>query len=431
MKNRLKLVTAAAARARILPLLHPLAGAERVETASALGRVLAQDLFAPHALPEFRRSSVDGYALISGDPMGVQGAEHRNLRCVREILMGSSADFALSHGECALIHTGGMLPAGADAVLMLEDAVPTDAAPSASAWHPYDVTALKRVRQGENVIDIGEDVAPGQLVLTKGKRLLPADIGGLMALGLTSVHVARKPIVALIASGDEVVDASTRPVSGQVRDVNTYSIAAHIAQLGGMARHFGIIRDEGGALLEAAQAAIVDSDVVIISGGTSASARDAAAGVIAQLGVPGVLVHGISIRPGKPAILAVCNGKPVIGLPGNPVSALMISALFLAPVMSALLGRKILPAVPRVPARLATDLECPVGREDWWSVRLLPPATADQLPIAQPILGKSNLIFTMASGDGMVRIGEDASGAKAGDVVDVIPFENLGELQDS
>jgi molybdopterin molybdotransferase len=287
---------------------------------------------------------------------------------------------------------------------------------------PGEIEIFKSVADGENLIRIGEDVAQGQLVLPKGSLMRPAEIGGLMALGITSVRVARKVKVGLISTGDEVIEPSQSPRPGQVRDINSYTLASLVERSGGEAKRYGIFSDQFEVLKEAAARALSECDVVIITAGSSASTRDMTADVIRALGKPGVLVHGINTRPGKPTILGVCNDKAVIGLPGNPVSALVNGYLFVVPVIEKLTGALQKPKAT-VMAKLAVNLPSQAGREDWWPVRLLPsPLGKGQGEgfLAEPIFGKSNLIFTLASADGLLRIHPDATGLSAGEIVEVV-----------
>jgi molybdopterin molybdotransferase len=251
----------------------------------------------------------------------------------------------------------------------------------------------------------------------------PAEIGGLLALGFTSVKVAKKIRVGLISTGDEVIDPSQSPRPGQVRDINSYTLGALVEKSGGVAKRYGIISDQLQALKDAAAQALSECDLVVITAGSSASTRDMTADVIRWLGEPGVLVHGINTRPGKPTILGVCNGKAVIGLPGNPVSALVNGYLFVVPVIEKLLG-----ALPKpkatVLAKLTVNLPSQAGREDWIPVKLLrserSAAQSKSEYLAEPIFGKSNLIFTLAAADGLLRIHPDATGLSAGEVVEVL-----------
>jgi molybdopterin molybdotransferase len=251
----------------------------------------------------------------------------------------------------------------------------------------------------------------------------PAEIGGLMALGILKVKVVRKPQVGLISTGDEVIDPSQSPRPGQVRDVNSFTLGALVEKSGGIPKLYGIVSDEFDALQNASANALSECDVVIITAGSSASTRDLTADVIRSLGAPGVLVHGINTRPGKPTILGICDGKAVIGLPGNPVSALVNGYLFVVPVIEKLLGAFSRPK-PTILARLSVNLPSQAGREDWWPVKLRESSSPagrggrDEFD-AEPIFGKSNLIFTLASADGLLRIPPDATGLSVGDVVEV------------
>ena len=283
-----------------------------------------------------------------------------------------------------------------------------------------EIEIFKSVADGENLIRIGEDVAQGQLVIPKGTLIRPAEIGGLMALGITSIQASKKPRVGLLSTGDEVIDPSQTPRYGQVRDINSYTLGALVEKTGGEAIRYGIFSDSFQVLQEAAAKALSECDVIIITAGSSASTRDMTAEVIRTLGEPGVLVHGINTRPGKPTILGVCNGKAVIGLPGNPVSALVNGYLFVVPVIEKLLG-----ALPKpkatVQAKLTVNLPSQAGREDWWPVKLIVNRKSSIVNYeAEPIFGKSNLIFTLASADGLLRIHPDATGLSAGEIVEVV-----------
>ena len=390
---------------------------ESIDVSTSLGRILAEDIIAPHPLPDFQRTTVDGYAVRAGDTFGASDSLPAYLALIGEVPMGDSPAFKLSEGQCALIHTGGMLPTGADAVVMLEYTQHIAGSPARSG-----IEIFRAVADGENVIHVGEDVAQGQLVQPEGTLIRPAEIGGLLALGITSVRVARKIQVGLISTGDEVIDPSQLPRPGQVRDINSYTLAALVEKSGGVAKRYGIFSDQFEALKDAAAQALSESDVVVITAGSSASTRDMTADVIRSLGAPGVIVHGINTRPGKPTILGVCNGKALIGLPGNPVSALVNGYLFVVPLIENLLG-----ALPKpkatVLAHLSVNLPSQAGREDWWPVKLIPSPHGrgqGEGVYAEPIFGKSNLIFTLAAADGLLRIHADATGLSAGEMVEVL-----------
>ena len=374
---------------------------------AALGRVTSAPVIAGHPLPAFTRSSVDGYAVRAADTYGASDSQPAYLQVAGEVPMGASAAIDLLPGQAALIHTGGMLPAAADAVVMVEYTQAVGAA---------QVEILRAAAVGENVLQMGEDVAAGQVVIPAGRRIRPAEIGGLAALGVVNVPVARQPAIGILSSGDEVVPPATTPRPGQVRDANSYSLSALVEQAGGRAVRYGILPDRAEAMMAAAERAMKECDVVVFTAGSSASARDLTAVIIARLGPPGILVHGVSVRPGKPTILAVCNGKVVIGLPGNPVSALVIAGLFLRPVIESLLGLPLERPRPALAARLTTNLPSLAGREDYVAVRLL---LTPQGYLAEPIFSKSNLIFSLARADGLVRVPQDANGLAADELVTV------------
>jgi molybdopterin molybdotransferase len=380
---------------------------EDVETSEALGRITFSPTTASMPLPSFPRSTVDGYAVHSGDTYGASESLPAYLKLVGEVPMGGMPQFSLLSNQCAIIHTGGMIPEGADSVVMIENT---------QQVQEDEVEIFRAVAVGENVIAVGEDVKEGQTIIPGGTRLRPAEIGGLMALGLTQISVARKPKVGIISSGDEVVPPVEKLRPGQVRDVNTFILSAMVEEAGGIPVKYGIVPDSKDAMLSTASKAKSECDLVVITAGSSASSRDLTAIVINELGSPGVLVHGVNVRPGKPTILAVCGGKAIIGLPGNPVSALVISWLFVVPVIEKLLGVERKRHLPSKLARLTINLSSQTGREDWIAVRLIGDSDGYK---AEPIFGKSNLIFTLARADGLVRIGASATGISAGSIVEV------------
>jgi molybdopterin molybdotransferase len=388
-----------------LPLFQP--ETEDIPVQHALGRVSADAVIADQPLPGFTRSTVDGYAVKSADTYGARDSSPAYLTVKGEILMGTLPQFSLATAEAAVIPTGGMLPEGADAVVMVEQ---TQFLPSG------EVEIYKAVAPSENVIQMGEDVLPGQVVIPRGTRLRPAEIGGMMALGQTRVRVANRPKVAILSTGDEVIRPELIPNPGQVRDINTFTLSALIEQAGGKAVTYGIFPDRKEVIQEGLHHAFMECQMALITAGSSASARDLTADVIRTQGTPGVLVHGINIRPGKPTILAVCDGKAVIGLPGNPVSALVIAGLFVVPLIEYLLGLQ--RAIrPELTARLTINLPSQAGREEWLPVGL---STHNGEYQAEPIFFKSNLIFNLVKADGLVHIPADFNGLSAGDSVKVV-----------
>ena len=271
------------------------------------------------------------------------------------------------------------------------------------------------------MLQIGEDIRRGAPVLGLGRRLRAQDIGGLLALGITEVAVAARPRVGILSTGDEVVPPDQQPGPGQVRDINSYTLSALTEAAGGEPVRYGIIPDERAALEAAAARAFAECDLLVFSAGSSVSYRDMTAEVINGLGRPGILVHGVSIKPGKPTILAACDGKAVFGLPGNPVSAMVIFEQFVTPAILALLGASLPPQQQvrphqEVRARLARNVASDSGREDYVQVRL---EEREGELWAVPVLGKSNLIYTLVNAAGAIKIDLDANGVKAGEWVTV------------
>ena len=390
--------------------LDPRVRTERIPTRAALDRVLAEDLHSPGDLPAFRRGTMDGFAVRAADTFGASEGLPAYLEITGEVLMGTAPAFSLSPGQCARIATGGMLPDGADAVIMVEQTQEVGI---------NTVEALRSVAPGENVVQVGEDVQTGDAILGRGHGLRPQDLGGLVALGITHVEVATRLRVAILSSGDEIVDPEAQPAPGQIRDINSYTLAALVRRAGHEPCLAGVVRDDLPALEAAARRALDKADVLVLSAGSSVSTRDMTAQVIDGLGRPGVLVHGVSLRPGKPTILGVCEGKPVFGLPGNPVSCMVTYDLFVAPTLARLVGATNPPGRV-VGARLARNVASATGREDYVQVRL--ERAADGVLEAVPVFGKSNLIYTLIRAEGMLKVPLDVGGLVAGSQVEVVLF---------
>ena len=408
MPEFLTLLPPLVALEKILAQLPPAAPAvEQVPSPAALGRILVEDILSPESLPAFPRSTVDGYAVHAADTYGASDSLPAYLSLAGEIPMGGAPGFALGTQQAALIHTGGMLPEGADAVVMVENT---------QAARVEEIEVQRAVARWENVLKTGEDVQVGEGVLPKGRHLRPADIGGLMALGILQVRVARPPRIAILSSGDEVVPPERTPGPGQVRDVNSAMLAAMVAQAGGEPVVLGIFPDRAEALQSGLRQALQACDAVVITAGSSASARDLTSSVIQQAGQPGVLVHGVNLKPGKPTILGVCDGKPVIGLPGNPVSAFVVARLFLLPIIEHLSGGLEETIHPQVNAYLSVNLASQAGREDWMPVILTQEGNSFR---AEPVFYKSNLIFSLSRAAGLLYIPADATGIEAGEQVKV------------
>lgn len=381
---------------------------EIVNSLHAAGRTLAEAVISHEYLPAFSRSAMDGYAVHAADTFAASQNMPAQLKIIGELPMGAVPSQQINNGEAALIHTGGMLAEGADAVVMLEQSQVTSQG---------ELEVLKPVSAGENVIFKGEDVRPGDVVIPVGKLIRPVEVGGLFALGYTSVKVAKKPLFAILSSGDEVIPPQRTPDLGQVRDINSEALAALIDQAGAAYKLYPIIPDDLEQMQRSLRQAYSEADAVIVTAGSSASSRDITAKVIRELGAPGVLIHGINIRPGKPTILAVCDGKPVIGLPGNPISALVIAHFFVKPLIERLLGRTHVPPVAWVRAILTVNVDSLVGREEWIPVRLI---QKENYIEADPIFFKSNLIFQLSNADGLMKIGADETGKTSHSEVEVL-----------
>jgi molybdopterin molybdotransferase len=398
------------ARSLLLRRLGSLRVREIISVFDALDRVTAEPVLAPHPLPTFRRSTMDGYAVRAADSFGASSALPAFLRIVGEVPMGRPATHELQSGDAAVIHTGGELPQTANAVVQVENTQPVG---------EDEIEVVRAVAVGENVIQVGEDVAQGEEVLPEGHWLRPQDMGGLLALGIIQVPVARRPRVALISTGDEVVEPNEEPGPGQVRDINSYTTAAQARRAGAQPLIYGVVPDNIELMRAAAARAMSEADIIVFSAGSSVSVRDATAQIISELGEPGILFHGVAVRPGKPTIGAIASGKPVFGLPGNPVSAMNLFDLLVVPTIHCLLGCTNPPQPAVVRARVARNVAATPGREDRVAAKLV---ERDGELWAEPVFGKSNLIYTLVRADGTFTIPLDAGGVTMGDIVDVRIF---------
>lgn len=387
---------------------RPVAGVCVVDTAQALGRVTAAEIQAAESLPAFPRSTMDGYSVRAADTYGASDGLPAWFTLVGEVPMGRGPDVSLGVGETVVAYTGGMLAGNADAVVMVEHTQTIDA---------HTIEVMRPVAPGENVAQPGEDVSTGETVLSSGHVVRPQDIGALLALGIEKIKVAQRPRVGILSMGDEVVHPSVTPGPGQVRDINSYTVAGQVVAAGGSAVLLGLVGDDYEEQLVAARQGLAQSDMLVLSAGSSVSARDRTVDIVAELGEPGPLVHGLALRPGKPAIVGLCDGKPVIGLPGNPVSAMVVSSLLVRPTVYRLMGCAEPPPPAERPAVLAQDIPSAAGREDYVPVRLVEGASG--MPKAHPVWGKSGFIFTLVKADGLVKVPADAGGIYAGERVQV------------
>ena len=382
-------------------------GFETVHTEDAIGRTLAKRVVSEENSPSFNRSSMDGYSVRASDTYGASDSLPAYLELVGEISMGSEAVLPLSPGEAATAYTGGMLANNADAVVMVEH---TKITPSGL------LEVYRPVAAGENVIMAGEDFQIGESILAAGKTIGHAELGALMSLGITSIEAYRPPKVAVISSGDELVPPKEKLTKGMIRDINLYTIGALVEGLGALPSLFPRVPDEFDELLEVGKKAMEVSDMVVFTSGSSISSRDLTAQVINKMGSPGVLIHGLSVKPGKPTILGFSAGKPIIGLPGNPVSAITIFKAVVDPLLRLISGKKIFPRLKIVEAILNSNLPSTSGRTDYVRVQL---KNKNGETFAVPVHGKSNLISTILESDGYVEIDSESSGIYKGTLLEV------------
>lgn len=380
---------------------------EVVATRYALGRVTTGDIISPEDLPAFPRSTMDGYSVRAADTFGATEGLPAYLEVIGEVPMGQMPCVEIGLGRAAKAFTGGMLAKGANAVVMVENT---------QALDDHTIEVMRPVAPGENVLQTGEDVCAGSNVLSKGHVLRAQDVGGLMALGITSVEVAAKPKVSIVSTGSELVAPGQSPALGEVRDVNTYTISGLVEAAGGSPIPIALVEDNYEVQCRVAKEGLARGDVLIFSAGSSVSARDMTAEVIGSLGKPGILVHGLAHKPGKPAVVAMIEGKPVFGLPGNPVSAMVVFDLLVRPAIYALTGCSAVPLKPSVRARLTRDVPSESGREDHVQVKL---QQQSGICYAEPVFGKSNLIYTLVRADGSVTVPLEKGGLYAGEEVDV------------
>jgi putative molybdopterin biosynthesis protein len=387
---------------------HTALPAEAVLLAEALGRVLAEDVASPIDVPPFDRALVDGFAVRAADTQGAGSASPRSLRLNRQILAcGVAPGLAVTEGTATPIATGGVIPRGADAVVMVEQTEFDEAS--------LAVDLVQAARPGQFVGYAGGDMAAGETVLRKGLRITAREIGMLAACGLARIPVVRRPRVAVLSTGDELVPAGERLPPGSLYDSNGPIVAASVTENGGEAVALGIVRDDAAALSAALERALAENDVVVLSGGTSKGAGDVSHRILRDLGSPGILVHGVALKPGKPLCLAVAEGKAIVVLPGFPTSAMFTFHDFVAPLIRAMAG---LPpredeAVQAVlPQRVASEL----GRTEFVMAALTRTSGGT---VALPVSKGSGAVTAFSQADGFFAVPAARSGVEAGETVSV------------
>ncbi len=384
---------------------------EQISLQDTPGRILAENIISDIDLPGFSRSTMDGFAVRASSTFGASEENPAYLSVVGSIAMGESPSFSVNPGEAAKISTGGMLPKGTDSVMMIEHT---------EALDEKTIEVYKSVAPGQHMIEKGEDFTRGNIILSAGQKIRPQETGLLSAFGKERVSVFKKPVISIISTGDEIVPVSSIPGPGQIRDINTYTLSGQVKEAGCIPLHLGIVKDDFTSLFEKCGEALNASDMVLISGGSSVGVRDFTIEVLSQLPDSAIIVHGISISPGKPTILSRSGKKPLWGLPGHVVSAMIVFSSVVRPFIEKISG---LSALHRsrltLSALLSRNVSSAQGRTDYIRIRL---TETEGILWAEPILGKSGLINTMVKADGLIEIGQNTEGLEKGTVVQVIPL---------
>lgn len=383
-------------------------GYEELEISKAMGRVAFEDVFSQLDIPDFNRSTVDGYAVVSKDTYGAGESMPAFLNIIGKVDMGKVTSLKVSPGGCVYVPTGGMIPEGADGMLMIEYVEVIDEGMLA---------AHSPVSPGENIIFIGDDVKMGNKVLSKGRVIKPQDIGVLCAAGISHIKVSKRPRVAIVSTGDEIVDPFGQVNPGQVRDINTYTLSAMVQELGGEVTVSIVVKDDFDLIRSTIDEASKDNEIVVISGGSSVGIKDNTEKVIDSFGAPGVFVHGVAVKPGKPTILGRVRNSAVFGLPGHPVSAVIIFKLFVEELIDRLLGKT--RENIYINALCSVNLHSSPGKETHQMVELTEVEDGFQ---AKPIHAKSSAISQLSKAQGMIRIPLNKEGIKKGETVKVELF---------
>jgi len=411
-------------------------GGRPLPIAEAVGFALDEDIICPSDLPPFDRSTMDGYAVRAEDTFGASEGLPAYLTVIGEVRMGEAPAFELSEREAAAIPTGGMLPSGADAVVMVEHTQPWGGVGQEQASAQHIIEVLRPVAPGDNIVRRGDDVRAGQVLVSAGHRLRPQDISALAGLGIPAVRV-RHPRVAVLSTGSELVahdqvagtagcglrggqaEACPYPEPGKIRDMNGPALQAAARAAGAAPVNLGLVSDDVEAIRAALSKGISEADIVLVSGGTSVGMEDVIHDLINSLGSPGVLVHGLAVKPGKPVVIGLVNEVPLFGLPGHPTSCLVIFRELVAPLLRLAIPPEAGVGLP-IKARLSRNCPSQAGREELVPVRV---EKRDSGWEATPLLGPSAFISTLVAADGLVRVPFAAEGLYAGDEVEVEPFD--------
>lgn len=385
---------------------------ESIALTKALDRVLTSTIQASENLPATARSTMDGFAVRATDTFGASDSMPCYLTITGEVKMGQPPEGQIKKGCCQKIPTGGLVPEGADSVVMLEHTVPVDTSM---------VEVIKGIGSGGNLIQPGEDIAADEEALPAGHLLRPQDIGLLAGLGMASVEVNKKVKVGILSTGDEIVPHTCQPKTGQIRNINSLALAGQVQRAGAEYTDYGIVSDQLDIFLPAIKKAVAKNDIVLFSGGSSVGVRDLGEQVVEALGPPGILVHGVTLKPGKPILIGLSAKTPVFGLPGHPVSAMVCFDCFVRPAIKKISGESspvVLPS-PTVRATLSRNINSAPGRLDVVRVKL---CKEDDTWFATPVLGKSGSISTLSRAHGFFYIDEESQGVIENSVIKVHLF---------
>ncbi|MGV8980098.1 molybdopterin molybdotransferase MoeA [Clostridium sp.] len=380
-------------------------GCEKINILQSASRISFNDIKAECNIPEFKRSTVDGYAVNSRDVNGASEAMPSMLFLKGEVLMGKVPPSDIALGECMYVPTGGMLPGSADSVVMIEYSHGMD---------ENTILSYSPVAMGDNVIQVGEDINAGDIVIKKGDRLRPYEIGVLASIGISEVTVYKRPRVAIISTGDEVVPCTTQPSIGQVRDINTHLIWSLLLEDGMQPVSYGIIKDEYNDLKNTVDRAFNECDMVLISGGSSVGKKDQTLKVISSYDDGQVLVHGIAVKPGKPTIIGKHSEKIIFGLPGHPLACSIVYKILVKEYLYRLTSQS--EKIYGTNAVISINYHSAKGREEYLPVEL---ETIENKLVAKPVFGKSGLISVFSRAWGYVVIDKNVEGLKEGQIVQV------------
>jgi len=379
---------------------------EEVRLIDAINRYLATDIYAKCDVPHFNRSTVDGYAILSKDSVGASESMPAFLKIKGQVLMGDVCHDNISSGEAIYVPTGGVLPEGANSVVMIEDTeILND-----------ELFVYKKSSPRENILYLGDDIKINEKVLSKGRLITAQDLGVLSSIGYVTIKVFKKIKYTVISTGDEIVSPEAMPQIGEVRDINSYTISGSVLERNGELIDYCVVKDKENDLKEKITQALNNSDIVVISGGSSVGHKDLTYQLLNEIEENSVFVHGIAMKPGKPTIFARVNNRVVFGLPGQPASALLVFKTFISHIEQVLLNKKEELPLFYLDALLTKNVHATPGRETYQMVKII--KTAEGY-FAEPIYGKSGTITLIAKANGYIKISANCEGLQANDLVKV------------